>query len=256
MIGAIAGDIVGSVYEFAPIKKIDFPLFSGESHFTDDSVLTVAVSDLLLHGGDIIDTFKKYTNDFPDRGYGESFSRWAASNDRAPYNSWGNGSAMRTSPIGFFFKAEKEVLDAAHTFAAVTHSHPEGIRGAQAVSLCIFMARHGATKEEIREEIERRFNYDLRERIDTIRPTYAFDVSCQGSVPQSIIAFLESTSVEDAIRLAVSLGGDADSMACIAGGIAEAFYGQVPEIIIQEVRKRIPDSFKSIIDDFYASIAD
>ena len=254
MIGAIAGDIIGSVYEFAPIKHTAFPLFSNQSHFTDDTVLTVAIADLLLHGGDIIDTLKKYWRDFPEQGYGRSFTRWAASESREPYHSWGNGSAMRTSPVGFFFTNEKDVLDAAKSYASVTHNHPHGIRGAQAVSLCIFMANQGATKNEIREQISRRFNYDLSHSIENIRPDYGFDVSCQGSVPQSIIAFLESTGVENAIRLAVSLGGDADTMACIAGGIAEAYYGYLPENIVREVRKRIPAQFRSVIDAFYASI--
>jgi len=161
---------------------------------------------------------------------------------------------MRTSPVGFFFTNEKDVLDAAKSYASVTHNHPHGIRGAQAVSLCIFMANQGATKNEIREQISRRFNYDLSHSIDSIRPDYGFDVSCQGSVPQSIVAFLESTGVENAIRLAVSLGGDADTMACIAGGIAEAYYGYMPENIVREVRKRIPAQFRSVIDAFYASI--
>ena len=255
MIGAIAGDIIGSEYEFAPIKTTDFPLFSSNSEFTDDTVLTIAVADVLLNGGDIVDTLKRYTQDYPDRGYGGSYYHWAHSDKRCPYQSWGNGSAMRTSPIGFFFNERKEVLEAAREYAAVTHNHPHGISGAQAVALSIFLARNGAKKEEIRREITTLFDYNLSMSISDIRPSYHFDVSCQGSVPQSIIAFLESTNVEDAIRLAVSLGGDADTMACITGGIAEAFYGDVPEYIITESRQRLPDKLLSVIDAFYAHIS-
>lgn len=255
MLGAIAGDIIGSPHEFASTKYLDFPLFCPESTFTDDTVLTIAVADALLHDLDLIDTLKKYTQSYEGRGYGGSYSKWANSDSRNPYNSWGNGSAMRTSPIGFFYNNEKDVLNAARVFAQVTHNHPEGIRGAQAVSLCIFMARNEASKEEIREAITKWFNYNLSETIDEIRPKYFFDVSCQGSVPQSITAFLESKDYEDSIRIAVSLGGDADTMACISGGISEAFYGQIPNIILQETRKRLPDPFLKVIDEFYDAIS-
>jgi ADP-ribosylglycohydrolase len=255
MMGAIAGDIIGSVYEFAPIKTPDFPLFSPNSDFTDDSVLTIAIADVLLNGGDLVDTLKRYTRNYQGRGYGGSYYNWAHSDERSPYRSWGNGSAMRTSPIGFYFNERREVLDAAREYAAVTHNHPHGIDGAQAVALSIFLARNGAKKTEIRREITTLFNYDLSMSIADIRPVYFFDVSCQGSVPQSIIAFLESTSVEDAIRLAVSLGGDADTMACIAGGIAEAFYKEVPDLIIDEIRQRLPPELLTVIDSFYAHIS-
>jgi ADP-ribosylglycohydrolase len=254
MLGAIAGDIIGSPYEFAPYKDVDFPLFRADSQFTDDTVLTVAVADTLLNDLDLIDTLKNYTKKYPNRGYGGSFSRWAAADARAPYNSWGNGSAMRTSTIGYWFKDKMDVLNNARIFAEVTHNHPHGIRGAQAVSLCVFMARNGASKEDIRREISRWFSYDLTATVDEIRPGYQFDVSCQGSVPQAIIAFLESTDFEHAVRLAVSLGGDADTMACIAGGIAEAFYGGVPAPIALETRERLPEEFLSVLDAFYARV--
>ena len=254
MLGAVAGDIIGSPYEFAPNKNLDFPLFSPHSTFTDDTILTIAVADTLLHDLDLIDTLKKYTRKYPDRGYGGSYIRWAHSDSRDPYNSWGNGSAMRTSPIGFLYERESDVLKAARVCAQVTHNHPEGVRGAQAVSLCIFLAQNGAVKNDIRNEISKWFYYDLSKTIDEIRPKYFFDVSCQGSVPQSIIAFLESKDYEDSIRLAVSLGGDADTMACITGGISEAFYGQVPKDIVLETRKRLPDEFLQIIDQFYDAI--
>jgi len=254
MFGAIAGDIIGSPYEFAPIKNTSFPLFRTHSVFTDDTILTIAIADVLLHDLDIIDTLKEYSRKHPDGDYGGSYKRWVFSDSREPYNSWGNGSAMRTSPIGFFYHKESDVLKAAKTCAQVTHNHPEGIRGAQATSLCIFLARQGVSKKDIRKEISKWFNYDLSKTIDEIRPNYFFDVSCQGSVPQSITAFLESDTYEDAIRKAVSLGGDADTMACIVGGIAEAFYGPIPENIALEARRRLPNHFLKIIDEFYEAI--
>jgi len=254
MLGAIAGDTIGSPYEFAPKKNVDFPLFCTLSAFTDDTVLTIAIADVLLHDLDIIDTLKEYSRKYPNAGYGESYQRWIFSDSREPYNSWGNGSAMRTSPIGFFYNNVSDVLKAARVCAQVTHNHPEGVRGAQATSLCIFLARHGLSKNNIRKEVSKWFNYDLSKTIKEIRPKYIFDVSCQGSVPQSIIAFLESDDYEDAVRKAVSLGGDADTMACITGGIAEAFYGPIPENIALETRKRLPDDFLKIIDEFYEVI--
>jgi ADP-ribosylglycohydrolase len=254
VLGAIAGDTIGSPYEFAPNKSVDFPLFCTHSSFTDDTVLTIAIADVLLHNLDLIDTLKEYSRKYPNAGYGGSYQRWALSNSREPYDSWGNGSAMRTSPIGFFYNKASDVLKAARMCAQVTHNHPEGVRGAQATSLSIFLARQGASKIDIRKEISKWFNYDLSKTINEIRPKYFFDVSCQGSVPQSIIAFLESDDYEDAVRKAVSLGGDADTMACITGGIAEAFYGPIPENITLETRKKLPDEFLKIIDEFYEVI--
>jgi len=172
-----------------------------------------------------------------------------------PYNSWGNGSAMRTSPIGFLMNREVDVLRAARDYAEVTHNHAEGIRGAQATSFAIYLARQGASKEDIRTEITRWFGYDLSEKLDDIRPDYFFNESCQGSVPQAMIAFLESVDYEDAVRKAISLGGDADTLACITGGISEAFYGSVPTEIEQAVRQRLPQAFLKIIDEFYERIA-
>ncbi len=231
-----------------------FPLFCTYSTFTDDTILTIAIADFLLHDLDLIDTLKKYSRKYPDAGYGESYQRWIFSDSREPYNSWGNGSAMRTSPIGFFYNKEGDVLKAARMCARVTHNHPQGVRGAQATSLSIFLARHGVSKNDIWKEISKWFNYDLSKTINEIRPRYFFDVSCQGSVPQSIVAFLESYDYEDAVRKAVSLGGDADTMACITGGIAEAFYGPIPENIALETRKRLPDEFLKVIDEFYEVI--
>lgn len=238
MIGAIAGDIIGSVHEGAGTKVKDFPLFHDDCRFTDDTVLTLAVAAQLLWGGGYVDAFHEFFHAYPQAGYGGTFIRWAEQRRREPYNSWGNGSAMRVSPIGFAFDSLDEVMAESKASAEVTHNHPEGLRGAQATAVAILLARMGQEKADIRRHIETEFGYRLSDRLDDIRETYAFDVSCQGSVPQSMIAFLESECYEDAIRNAISLGGDADTMACIAGGIAEAFYGSVPD----DIRARAFDS--------------
>lgn len=251
MLGAIAGDIVGSVFERRPIKTTEFPLFSARSTFTDDTVLTVAVAYAILHGGAYGPALKAFGRRYPHAGYGGRFYRWLQMPESEPYNSWGNGSAMRVSPVGYAFEDVECVLQEAQKSAEVTHNHPEGIKGAQATALAIYLARTGRDKETIREEIERRFAYDLGRTLEEIRPEYRFDVSCQGSVPESIVAFLESEGVEDAIRKAISLGGDSDTMACIAGGIAEAYYGEVPSGIVEEVRERIPGEFWAVVEAFY-----
>ncbi|MCB9419773.1 MAG: ADP-ribosylglycohydrolase family protein [Ardenticatenaceae bacterium] len=253
MIGAIAGDVIGSVFERRPIKTTDFPLFSPHSRFTDDTVLTVAVAYAILNGIDYGEAIQDFGRRYPNAGYGGSFFNWLLVEERRPYNSWGNGSAMRVSPVGWAFDSLDAVLAEAEKSAAVTHNHPEGIMGAQATAVAIHLARKGHSKTDIKAEISRRFGYDLERTVDGIRPFYHFDVSCQGSVPESIIAFLESDSVEDAIRKAVSLGGDTDTMGCIAGGIAEAFYGQIPPKITSEVRRRLPDEFLTIIDTFQST---
>jgi ADP-ribosylglycohydrolase len=231
MLGAIAGDIIGSVYEWRPIKTTRFPLFHPACRFTDDSVLTVALADSLLSGTPYVASLKRYYRDYPHAGYGGRFHQWAQSESSAPYHSWGNGSAMRVSPVGFAGRTLEEVLDQARESAAVTHNHPEGIKGAQAIASAIFLARTGHDRDQIRDFVASRFGYDLDRSLDEIRPAYAFEVSCQHSVPQAIRAFLESTDFESAVRLAISLGGDSDTLACMAGGIAHAFYGGVPEAI-------------------------
>jgi ADP-ribosylglycohydrolase len=251
-LGSIAGDIVGSPYEAHPITIKKFPLFTGRSHFTDDTVLTVATAHCLLTGTGYAEAYRTFGLAHPNRGYGGSFRHWLFHPDRGPYNSFGNGSAMRVSPVGFACKSVEDVLAEARRSAGVTHNHPEGIKGAQAVALAVFLARTGASKEEIKREIVRRFGYNLDRRLDDIREGYGFEVTCQGSVPEAIIAFLESDGLEDALRNAVSLGGDADTQACIAGGIAEAFYGGVPDTIEVEVRKRLPGEFLLILDAFNA----
>jgi ADP-ribosylglycohydrolase len=250
MLGAIAGDIIGSVYEAYPIKHTDFPLFGRHSHFTDDTVLTVAAAYAILEKCDYATAFKTFGRRYPGAGYGASFYQWMFSPDGRPYNSWGNGSAMRVSPIGFAFDSMEAVLEEAARSAAVTHNHPEGIKGAQAAALAIFFARKGEDKDFIKNEIGKRFIYNLSRSLDDIRPGYRFDVSSQGSVPESVIAFLESEDFEDTVRKAVSLGGDSDTMACIAGGIAHAFYRKIPEDIVANARERLPAEFLEIIDRF------
>ena len=250
--GAIAGDIIGSKYEFFPHKDTYFPLFSNEySDYTDDTVMTIANADWLITGESLLIIMKDYGKRYPTAGYGGMFKNWLREDDPKPYNSFGNGSAMRVSPVGWAFDTLEKTLEAAKQSAEVTHNHPEGIKGAQATAACIFMARTGKSKQEIKEYIEKKFSYNLNRTCDEIRPTYKFDETCQGTVPESIIAFLESTDFENAVRLAVSLGGDADTMGAITGGIAEAFYGGVPNHIRKEVLKRLPNKFIDVMQKFY-----
>jgi ADP-ribosylglycohydrolase len=251
MIGAIAGDIIGSVYENFHTKRKDFSLFPPFSRFTDDTVLTVAVADAILSGRDYGCTIKSYARRHPLRGYGPRFLRWMVTPGNKPYNSFGNGSAMRVSPVAYAFESEARVLEEARKSAECTHNHPEGIKGAQAVALAVFMARQGQEKAAIRQTIESRFGYNLSRTIDEIRPDYVPSMTCQGSVPEAIVAFLDSTSFEDAVRNAVSLGGDADTQACIAGAIAEAFYKTIPPEILQRVRKRLSKSLWRKTMEFY-----
>ena len=250
MLGAIAGDIIGSVYEAKPIKTIDFPLFSQYSRFTDDTVLTVATAHALMEDVDYARAYREFGRRYPSAGYGATFISWLMVDDAPPYNSWGNGSAMRVSPVGFAGKSMEAVLAEAAKSAAVTHDHPEGIKGAQAVAAAVFMGRQGRTKEEIRSLISEKFGYDLSPTIGQIRPGYFFDVSCQGSVPQALIAFLQSHDVESAIRLAISLGGDSDTQACIAGAVAHAYYRAIAPEMERQVRRRLPREFLAILDAF------
>ena len=250
MIGAIAGDIIGSVYEHHPVKTKDFPLFGSMSRFTDDTVMTVAVADAILTGRPYVESIREIGRRYPDAGYGGTFIRWLHSDDAQPYNSWGNGAAMRVSPVGFAGTSEAQVLSHAKMTAEISHNHPEGIRGAHATALAIFLARKGALKEQIRARISDEFSYDMNRTVDDIRSKYKFDVSCQGTVPEAIIAFLDSRSYVDAVRNAVSLGGDSDTLACIAGGIAEAFYGGVTDDIVDEVKKRLTPELWHITETF------
>lgn len=252
LIGSIAGDVIGSRFEFHPHRSTDFELFTSQCRFTDDTLLTIAVADALLHDLNYVETIQQYGRRFPNAGFGGFFRRWLHSENPQPYNSFGNGSAMRVSPVGWVFNSVEAVLKEAERSAVITHNHPLGIQGAQAVALAIFLARTGSSRQQIKNEISQRFHYNLDQTLDEIRPHYAFDETCQGSVPQSIIAFLESNNLEDAIRKAVSLGGDADTQACIAGSIAEAFYGAVPETIKEETLHRLPPDFVAILKEFTA----
>ena len=255
MLGAIAGDIIGSVYEgkkewmFERTPHFQ-PLFSPKARFTDDTVLTVAVADALMHAGHLASVFKDYYSRYPGAGFGKGFRTWAASDDAEPYSSWGNGAAMRVSPVAWVFETASEVLHRAKETARVSHNHPEGIKGAQATALAVFLGRSGASKQEMRDEIERRFHYDLSFTLDEIRPTYVFDSSCQGTVPQAIVAFLESSDYESAVRLAISLGGDADTLAAIAGSIAAAFYGGVPGHVREEALARLDEPLSEVVGEF------
>lgn len=258
ILGALAGDTIGSVYEFHNIKSAEFPLFSDGSRLTDDSMMTLAVAAALLEARDgepvsfaLVEMMRTIGRAHPDAGYGGRFMRWLmAPNDYPqPYNSWGNGSAMRVSPVAWAFDTIEAVELMAAETAKVTHNHPEGIRGAQAAAGCAFLTRAGATKEQVRSYAQERFGYALDFMLDDIRDEYTFDVSCQGSVPQAIEAFLEANSFEETIRLAVSIGGDSDTIAAIAAGIAQGMYG-VPAELAEEVRKRIPADVLPINDLF------
>ncbi len=250
MIGAIAGDIIGSPYEGNNIKRKEFPLFTPLCRFTDDTVLTVAVADSILSGTGYTVKLKEYYSYYPHAGYGGYFHRWASSPGSKPYNSWGNGSAMRVSPVGFAFDTLDRVLREAEKSASVTHNHPEGIKGAKATAAALFMSRRGSGKDEIKRFIEDEYGYDLSRKTDEIRPGYGFDVSCRGSVPQAIISFLESVDFEDAVRLAVSLGGDSDTIACVTGGIAQAFYREVPAAIESKVYEYLDSRLTGVVDKF------
>lgn len=250
MIGAIIGDIVGSRFEKKNLKSKDFELFTKQSRFTDDTVLTIAIADCILNSKGYEKTVKKYGRTYPFAGYGGAFKKWLAGITSGPYNSWGNGSAMRVSPVGFAFDEVEKVLEEARKSAIITHNHEEGIKGAQAIALSVFLAKSGSKKQEIKEFIEVKFGYDLNRTIDEIRPVYEFDVSCQGSVPESIIAFLESDSFEDAIRTAISIGGDSDTIASMTGAISEAYYKSVPQEFIEKMNEYLPKEFRKIIEEF------
>lgn len=272
MLGAIVGDTIGSAYEFANTKDYNFTLFLGESGFTDDSVMTMAVAYWLLTDKEhsyqgLEDIMVKFAENCPCPmgGYGGGFHVWlfhpsdlydfgagvqpyVSSSGRHPYGSWGNGSAMRVSAVGWFFDTLEETERVAEISAAITHNHPEGIKGAQATAAAIFMARNGATKEEIRDYISSKYGYDLSKTWEYWHPIYHWESSCQGTVPQAMISFLDSTDFEDAMRKAVSLGGDSDTLACITGGIAEAFYKKVPKYMADRTSQCFPRIFNKILE--------
>ena len=261
MLGAIIGDTAGSVYEFNNIKTTDFPFFSEKSDYTDDSIMTMAVAEWLLkdpnHGMDTLEaSFINFARKYPCPmgGYGGGFFRWLFKSDgkREPYNSWGNGASMRASANGWMFDTLEETERVAGLSAAITHNHPEGIKGAQSTAAAIFMARNGSDKESIRRYISERYGYNLDRTCDEIRPVYKWDSSCQGTTPEAMVAFFDSTDFESAIRLAVSLGGDSDTLACITGGIAEAFYKEIPDPIATGIWGLLPDDFKAILKEMEA----
>jgi len=274
MLGAIIGDTVGSAYEFQNTKDYNFTLFLGNSAYTDDSVMTMAVANWLLKDKkhsyqeleDIMIMFaEKYP--CPMGGYGGGFYTWLFESEglynfddrygsapyksktgRHPYGSWGNGSAMRVSAVGWFFDTLEETERVAAISSAITHNHPEGIKGAQTTAAAIWMARNGKDKEEIRDYIEKTYGYDLHKTYAYWHPIYHWESSCQGTVPQAIIAFLDSTDFEDAIRKAVSLGGDSDTLACITGGIAEAYYKEIPKYIAERTMRVFPQIFNDVLE--------
>lgn len=259
MIGAILGDMIGAPYEFDRGNKTkDFPLFSRKSQFTDDSVMTVAVAEALIssYGKSddeirtaLVDSMQKWGKRYPHAGYGGMFRRWLITKEPKPYGSFGNGSAMRVSSAGWLYDDVDTTRKIAAITADVTHNHPEGIKGAEATASAIFLARNGSSKDEIKEYIIREFGYDLSRTCDEIRPTYHHVESCQETVPEAITAFLEGTNFEDVIRIAVSLGGDCDTLTCIAGGIAEAFYG-VPNEMKDTCLRKLPDDIIAVIKRF------
>lgn len=250
IIGAVIGDVIGSVFEWNNIKTTDFDLFNQECVFTDDTVLTIAVADCILNKKDFAKTIWEYGRKYFGRGYGGSFRNWLQEDNLKPYGSFGNGSAMRASAVGFAFNDIETVMEVAKQSAEVTHNHPEGIKGAQATATAIFLARQGKSKQEIKDYITQTFDYNLDFTLDEMRPTYKFDVTCQGSVPQAIVAFLESSDFENAIRLAISIGGDSDTIACITGGIASAFYKQIPTEIMDFVVDKLPNEYIEIMNKF------
>jgi ADP-ribosylglycohydrolase len=248
--GGIAGDVIGSPYEWFRVKHKDFELFSTMTTYTDDSVLTIAVAAAILQERDYGEVIREWGVRYPDAGYGGFFSQWLDDTTMGPYNSFGNGSAMRVGPVGFAARSEAEALEEAKRSAECTHNHPEGIKGAQATALAIYLARTGASKEAIRGRIAVDFDYDLSRTVDEIRPSYHFNETCQATVPEAITCFLDGNDVEDTIRNAVSLGGDSDTLACIAGSIADAFYGGVPRDLRAAVERYLPDEFLHVIAAF------
>lgn len=259
LFGALGGDIIGSVYEHNNHKSKDFPLFAEGSDFTDDSVMTIAAADAILVSAtnsttpDYTAAYQLWGRDYPGRGYGAWFLNWLYSDDPQPYNSCGNGSAMRVSPVGFVFDTWEKVMSEAQASAECTHNDSEGIKGAQATAGAILLARTGSSKEEIKQRIENEFDYDLSKTLDEIRPSYEWEEEiwlCQGTVPQALVSFLESDSYEDTIRNSISLGGDSDTLAAIAGSIAIAYYKEMPEDIFGEISSRLDSRLLDICERF------
>ena len=246
MLGSIIGDIIGSTYEFHNAGKYDFELFPSGSDFTDDTVLTIAVADAILNNKPYGTVIKEYANNWPGRGYGGMFSRWYHSENPQPYNSFGNGSAMRVSAIGWAFETLEKTIEEAGKSAECTHNHPEGIKGAEATAAAMYLSRTGHTKKEIKDFVQQRFEYNLDRTLSEIKPGYKFNETCQETVPEAITCFLESENYEDAIRKAIWLGGDSDTLACITGGITETFYGEIPLDWQSHARETLPIELYSV----------
>lgn len=251
MLGAIVGDIVGSIYERNNLRSKDFPLFGPGADYTDDSVLTMAVADSLLHGHPPQKSLFLWATRHPKRGYGGSFAKWLTTWELAPYYSWGNGAAMRVSPAALLANSLDEALALAVRVTEVTHDHPEGLKGAKATAHAIFLARFGADADEIRRTVAEAYGYDMARTVDSIRPGYRFNESCQGTVPEAIICALEATNFEDAIRNAISIGGDSDTVAAIAGPVAEAWFG-IPDEIARAAMGMLPDDMRETLHKLYA----
>lgn len=254
MLGAIVGDIIGSAYEFNNTKRKEFHLFTPKSKFTDDTVMTLAVARWLCDDKEhrketLVRHMQELGRRYPTAGYAGSFMRWLYNPEPRPYNSYGNGSAMRVSPVAFYAHSLQEALGLAKISAEVTHNHPEGIKGAQAIASSIYLARHGATKKEIKSYAEEQFHYDLSRQLDDIRPTYSYDMSCQNTVPQALLAFLEGANFEDVMRSAVSIGGDSDTIAAMAGGIAQAFY-VIPKKLSSYCYALLTPELRGVLNDF------
>lgn len=250
MLGAIAGDIIGSTYEVFNTKNKNFNLYRPFSRYTDDTVLTIATADCILNDGNYEDYYKNYCLKNQFRGYGSRFYFWAMLNKKESYNSMGNGSAMRVSPIGYISNSLEEVMELAKLSASVTHNHPEGIKGAQAIATAIYMFNNDYSKKDVKEFIEHTFSYDLSLSYSDLKSIYTGGETCPLTVPQAIISFLESTDFEDAIRNAISLGGDSDTLACMTGAIAEAYYKGIPPHIEENTLKRLKPKFIKIINEF------
>ena len=254
MLGALAGDIIGSPYEFYNTKSMDFELFTEWTKFTDDSVMTLAVAKWLIEDAEhsarhLIRCMQELGRRYPRAGYGGNFDWWLRQENPQPYNSWGNGAGMRVSPVGLYAKTLDDALVLAEISASVSHNHPEGIKGAQAIAASVFLCKDGKSKQEIKEYVEETFGYNLSRTIDDIRPNYYFDVSCQGSVPEAIIAFLEGNSFEEVIRLAISIGGDSDTIGCMAGAIAACRY-PIPDDIAKRCGSLLTEDLRDIKDRF------
>ena len=251
MIGAIIGDIVGSRFEFHNHRSTEFEFFHPDCDFTDDTVMTVAVADAILNGHPFGEVMHEYARNYPGRGYGGRFYNWIHSDNPVPYDSFGNGSAMRVSPCAYLARGNREqALTWATASAVCTHNHPEGIKGALAVTDVILMAFEKTDKAVVKRKIESLYGYDLNFTIEELRPHYQFNETCQGSVPQAIVAFLESHDFESAIRLAISLGGDSDTIANITGGMAEAYYG-VPVAMRADAFQMLPEEMRRVVKAMY-----